>query len=51
MVNKAQNNKDNDEETIMADEVDGEVGIPSQLYGSSGFLPEAHRHSYDPMVL
>jgi hypothetical protein len=21
------------------------------LYGSSGFLPEAHRHSYDPMVL
>lgn len=51
MVNKAQNNKDNEEERTMADEVDGDVGIPSHLYGSSGLMPEAHRHSYDPMVL
>lgn len=59
MLNKAHNNKHNDIETEIADDeddevvvVEGEESLPSsQLYGSSGLMPLAQRHSYEPTVL
>ena len=54
MLNKAQNNTDNEDETTMANDAEGNVVVvvpSSHLYGSSGVIPEAHRHSYDPIVL
>lgn len=53
MLNKAHNNKHNDIETEIADDeddevvvVEGEESLPSsQLYGSSGLMPLAQRHS------